>query len=1071
MGAHKGPEQPTLGKTLREFIDDIRHKETPIEALEAIEQEIREARRGGYYELGILIRCIKEGQPIEKIKEALTAVRNVTNPQNISREQGHQITKIVRSYRPEVFVDETNSQDAEGVVADLSSTESPEVGEFSLSMNETVDPKIKPEDALRFQFREEIEKAESLDKIARILRDGLDDDPLGTLRKRIQQITEIQTLVQDRKFRRELYELIQELPVEGGLQDAVMRIVGKEMYFIPEADSLEGLELQQNSPAVQRVFNPDKRFDNTERPPIQALDRTPDPDLEKSIENSTSPTEVAKWLRDAQEGESFVGWLRRTDPKDEKSETVVNAQIHEKLSAIGSVDERVDNYNEEVTELDPMTPPRNTRPVANENVSTPQVPTVHETPDHYNPDLNQVMNGVVQKDSQAERSLRIEIKDVSLLERIAQVPGFNEMKPSQQALVYRNVEQFHERKGNVFLRNVWSGILSKMPGAEKRAQTQESEERAAVEAAIQFVRDNNLSAHVTESGEILTKLVPINQGDIPREKRPLVQGSIDALNKAAHDLASVPDDWKTDGTGTHANRFGGTFGKIFDALKDDFSPARKRYIKYREKEAAYNEKKKAFIQSLLDAGIKEKEPGEFVKKLIQIDAQTTMTQYFNNSDKEVTQIQQTADMTRMQSIGQSLLSKAGEAKKYSLYAGIGFVGRRATAEYLSFLAAPGVSAIVGGWREWNKTAAERRDKDRLERLGVVATDALSLNLIQAGTYKDAQGRESPGAIARMEERIAKARQLTKKNVSSSDEEVVKILRSLEARARHMEDKIRLNRVIFGTGAEKYINIARYFEVLGEARTLLVQQNFVADKNDPFFKSIENAGQNAESNKEKARQDEKINASGKGAVIALVFGTAGALLAEMLRVNADALERVQEKIGTVATKVKETVSGWFTNESRVPPGAEAGSVIVPEDSIVLDRKVPTFETEAAPLVLTDIRPVADIRPALENNFDAEAEPETAMVEQAPIPDVTVKAGDTLSSILRNHYPGIQDFPRAEQDRFITLALDRLSPHQIGKIMSGNMPVGSKVNVQAFVDFTNMPNQPQAESAIGRRRPGT
>ncbi len=522
-----------------------------------------------------------------------------------------------------------------------------------------------------------------------------------------------------------------------------------------------------------------------------------------------------------------------------------------------------------------------------------------------------------------------------------------------------------------------------------------------------------------EKGELLPDFIDTIP---PREKRAELKPAIDTLNKCAHTLAKTPASWLEDGIGTHSKKE----AKVMAFLKDRFSPARKQYQEYQKISGSFESAKQTFSEALLRAGY---EPAVIAAKLVEIDKKVYELQFQQTSPDAVEEVKNIPDTSMWKEVGRSFCKGSNLG-----YLGFGFMGRVALSGVMGVFAAPTVSALIAGSRAWNRTAAELRERDRAARSGVRDTSDMALNIVSAERVIEVEGKKvAVGVTKKLDALIEEYRVFNETEVLPGTEKEnerrrSKLLISIRARAQFIEDKQKLNRINFGTKEQHAVQMAKLYESLTLAQMIVADnQSFGKSALDERLGKLLFRTEQTIQNKRRLLQVKKVawNALRAGA-----FSRAGGMIAEQLRGlgQEDALAKL------VRPTTEELLPSSFAQATTVSPEA------------------PTFDPEFVPkstfdqLKLENVSSSEVSAPVVASTYQESipAQGGTSVMPEVPktpeaLSAYTVKRGDTLTKILKEHIPEIRDLgPGKAQENAIANIVRSLSPEEL-KIMgidSGN-----------------------------------
>jgi hypothetical protein len=653
-------------------------------------------------------------------------------------------------------------------------------------------------------------------------------------------------------------------------------------------------------------------------------------------------------------------------------------------------------------------------------------------------------------------------------EEMFRIDGFEDLSREQQMLIYENLNELVQAQSQKSLAGkLFSGFATHFLNAEKVEEQQFGKGKGMskygdfIRRAVETMNEYGPKRVHVENGVLEPDLVSI---DFDRANRGEQWKAVRALNIAAYKLAQMPVSWQEDGIGTHAedepgerSRFSKFATSVSTFFRDRFSERRKRYLAYQEVQQAYESARDALSAILLESGIL---PGAVAMKLNEVDHKVLQLQIIE-TQPEVTEAMETIeDPGFIKKIG----SAVWEAKTPLA---LGYLTRTFFTSTLGALSGPFVAAARGGARSWNQTSAELRERDRNARAGVenpkiaktlediavlegidpVARSGIQnmrlqnlknfvnaeLNVVSVVNSKEVNGEQiDRGLAAKLEALVGTfSTGIVDGSLENINEKGVRekhaLLDRLQARVQYTEDKLKLNRIRFGQGAEVPANMARLFQALGAGRMIL--ETF---KKDPKTEKTENikAYHEGETDAEgfvtktaiQARLDSFMQTregtihnsrralQQRALTLAMVrdgaIGLAGFELAEYVR-DHDMLSTAWEKSAAMYKSITETSN---FDMSQFVPDPEPG--FGPEISEV--RAESAFlrpATEGAPEQI--ILPGEELRSIPENPV------------RGARGSYKIERNDTLTEILRNNVPEIKNSIEGSQDTKIANLLNEFS----------------------------------------------
>jgi hypothetical protein len=480
-------------------------------------------------------------------------------------------------------------------------------------------------------------------------------------------------------------------------------------------------------------------------------------------------------------------------------------------------------------------------------------------------------------------------------EQVSQIEGYERLSEGQLKLVLENMRECARDTRGGYLSRAWEGIL--------KSTGREAKDKNYVEAVTVLIRNTaqfGPKVH-EENGELLTDFIDVG---IPQQFRKEHKPIFDRFNALAHQYAKTKVEDLEDGIGTHSK----DESKFVSFLKNTFSESRRKHNAYESLQESYEGVKRELAQSLKEMGRSE---GEIAEKLIEIDSKVHSLRFLQTEPEAVDVLKQNPDKGFWQKVGEKVFSKENMA-----YAGLGFVGRMALTGAMGLYAAPVVASAVGGIRSWNKTAAELREKDRVARGGTRDTSSEALNIVDVTREIETGGRKkNVGVTQKLQDLIERYKSFEYEGGKIAERNSV--VESMRARVQYIEDKIKLNRINFGSGALRATNMANLFETLGEARVLLADMEM--PKGGVLETRLEQYLISREGLIQTRRRKKQIKTATWGTLKAGALALAGKELAEY---------------------VQET--GFFSKEEGVVGGVAGGTASVsqsaaPAQSVEIDTK--------------------------------------------------------------------------------------------------------------------------------------
>jgi len=613
-------------------------------------------------------------------------------------------------------------------------------------------------------------------------------------------------------------------------------------------------------------------------------------------------------------------------------------------------------------------------------------------------------------------------------EQISQIEGYERLSEGQQKLVLENLQEYaHDTRGGITART-WEGIL--------KAVGRDTKDKNYIDATTVLIRNTaqfGPKVH-EENGELLVDLV----GDVKfnREHRAEEKAVVDRFNALAHEYAKIKASNFEENTGTKRK----IESKIVTVFKNIFSDSRQEFD---TTEHLYENAKQELVKVLSAQGMSE---GKIAERLIQIDSKVHVLRFLQTELEAVGVIKQGTEQTFLQKIGKKFLTNTP-------YALLGLVGRFATAETMGFFASPAVAGVIGGIRSWDKTSAELRERDRAVRMGEGGAnpkvlelqkkiknvilerntlkpssnindsirdielrqwlDRYNADLVSMGTelnivdatreIKVGQGEKKDVGLTQKLRDLIHEYQIETAKDSVTDEEKTKTLERILARVAYVEDKLNLNRINFGSGAERSLHMANLFETLGEAKILLADAEM--PKGSELEARLERYLIKREGLIQTRRRMKQIKIAAKDTLIAGSFATAGALLSDYVFSH-----------------------GLFSKDTSIASGVAVGS-------------------KAPSLVDTGTSPQAQVEYESGMGQGAESSKPGSVVQETQArgavpenaPEIqksapyTIKAGDTLTKILKEQTPSIKELGNTQaQENAVANILRSLTPDEMDSI---------------------------------------
>lgn len=384
-------------------------------------------------------------------------------------------------------------------------------------------------------------------------------------------------------------------------------------------------------------------------------------------------------------------------------------------------------------------------------------------------------------------------------EQISQIEGYEHLSEGQQKLVLENLGEYARDNGKGKISRIFEQVLGNSAGDGQKKKKYADVATVLIRQTAQF----GPKVHENENRKLQVDFVDMV---LSREYRKEHKDVLDRFNELAHKYAKTKVEDLEDGIGTHSK----DESKFISFFKNTFSSSREKHDNYEALQKSYEESKRDLVRVFSESGMTE---GEIALKLVQIDSKVHALRFLQTEGEAVSIIEENPDKSMWQKVSEKVFTKEN-----MIYAGLGFAGRIVTATAMGVYAAPVVAGALGGIRSWNKTATELREKDRMARAGVRDTSGEALNVVDANR-KIEIGEKNVGITQKLQDLVDKYNK-----EGNTEEEKNRILESIQARVQYTEDKLRLNRVNFGSDTERTANMTKLFEVLGQAKKFLVQEN-------------------------------------------------------------------------------------------------------------------------------------------------------------------------------------------------------------------------------------------------------
>jgi len=402
-------------------------------------------------------------------------------------------------------------------------------------------------------------------------------------------------------------------------------------------------------------------------------------------------------------------------------------------------------------------------------------------------------------------------------EQLESIPGYEKLSELQKHVVFKNLQEYADQGRMPYVGVVYEGMFSVLGNISEKIPARGSKGMEAYGTVLgQFI--TGMATHgpkvFEQEGEILPGFIDLDlQGR--REHRGELVAAMKSLNQSAGILSRTPASWLDDGIGTHSK----DESRVMKFFKGRFSGARKNYNIYTERQKSYENAKSELSMTMRGAGFSE---SEIVRSFIESDKKVFELQFVQTSPDAVEAVQNIEDKNVWKDVGKSMVKTSKTVGTALAYFGLGFLGRTALTGVLGIAAAPTVAATLAGTRSWNRAAAELRERDRGARMGMTDSSSEALNIIPAQQIVNIGGEEREvGAIYKLKVLIEEFNSLPS-DVSDTDRN--ELLSRIRTRTQYVEDKLKLNRIQFGSLKERPLHIANLFETLGMAQLITQEYN-------------------------------------------------------------------------------------------------------------------------------------------------------------------------------------------------------------------------------------------------------
>lgn len=621
---------------------------------------------------------------------------------------------------------------------------------------------------------------------------------------------------------------------------------------------------------------------------------------------------------------------------------------------------------------------------------------------------------------------------------LRQFEGFEKLSLAQQKLIFEQVKEYKETNPQSIAGKIWEKIRSPFSDDEKTSRMSgKSMEMygATIAALVKNMAERGPKVHKTPDGKLLPDLIGL---EYHRDHRKEQREASNALNRAAYALAQTPDSWrKIIFDQEAANEHDGIFAKLKSSAARIFSAdAEKKNALFIAREKAYDDAKNAFTEALRKSGMGE---SGIIRALIELDGKVATLQFAQTAPEALEMVRTGVDPRTTEEITRSFSTKEALA-----YMGIGAVSKMALRQTFDWATGPAVASALGGIKSWRKSGKELIKRDQKARFGEVDTSKEALNMASVSENFDIKLKNSKNeivstrsidrsAVAKTRSIIDRIQALHGETGAEALASRTKLLEQLKVRVEYVEEKRRLNRINFGKPHEVPNNIAKLYETLAEAHVLLADRvdpaislsemrfesikSLVNERGATYEKVVESVKKaqvedanireiaqkkdarrttyftKREQNIQKKRLWFKTKEASKGTLKAGAFSLLGAGLFELFESD----RRVTE-----LDEIKESIQRAFESRSGIPVVENLNGTLSVAEAGFDD----TSDVRGSIQTLEDLGPIHDV-PQI---------PET----------YTIKSGDTLTNILKEHIPEIKALgPGQAQETAIANALKALT----------------------------------------------
>lgn len=638
-------------------------------------------------------------------------------------------------------------------------------------------------------------------------------------------------------------------------------------------------------------------------------------------------------------------------------------------------------------------------------------------------------------------------------EDLVNIKGFESLSVPQQKLVFENLKEYAESGAGSRLEHIWKkikviGFKLEDDGVPRRGSRGLKEYEKVLTQLVQSAATYGPKVHEGEDGLLMPDLV---QMDIPRENREVLWSVVSTLNLAAHKLSKTQASWQDGGIGTHAESDSRT-GKVLSFLKKTFSEKEQKYNEYQEIQQSYESAKKQFATALERSGMSV---AEVVEKLVAMDGRVFQLQFAQTSPDAVEAVQSITDDAAWTEVAKGMVKNAGVSFGLGFvtrtatsgmlgwlsgpFFAVGLAGTRSWNESAALLrerdrnARMGIvdteyqnkykellfvhqsnikklpkapdSSSFGSVKEYKESLEYKKYlntkeyqayKESENQLNKHKEKNTNLNIVSAVQSVEIDGKKKDrGLIQKTEDLIDRVQTLIGSDSEVFAREIGPMMSKLRARVEYIEDKQRLNRINFGSKEDVTVNMAKMYEVLGQARVLLASyekrgSNALLDRLDQYINYRENSIQG----KRRALQRKKLIVP---VVIAGGFSFAGA---------------------AIAAEIKG--EGFFNRADTVPKTSLGGTVPAPSQEGISSSKNLEMKLEKEGIAQAQARGV-------DNSIL-----EKVRAEASPSPYI-IQSGDTFTKILKEQIPGIKDLGDTKaQENTVANILKSLTKEQLAEI---------------------------------------